>query len=333
MTTELGIFEEVRADIKSLQSDVQSAIIKDLAQQVHDDPTLSNKFISFLQTKLEPVMAVYGYYSSIDSGLLALTPRNFQTGLLFEQEFNYLIKHITFNHIKKDTLIRLVEEGTEISKIELELTSPFNIQSEDEIGTGTWEYVEPELTDNITQPVTTQSATQGTTITIPLKSILNKAAKKVFGVGVKKTAADDDKRDEYHVYTHYYFNPITSATPKFEVVSAKYWGDNEELDDQPISEYLENIIPDWGTHWHERKPGVIEYNGPGTLVEATELLRDTGFFKPYKLHDDTPADLLLSMLDDAPADVVLDILKLALGKLSPDDVTEIASELTAILQE
>jgi hypothetical protein len=333
MTTELSSFEEVRADIKSLQSDVQSLIIKDLAQLVHDDPKLSNKFISFLQTKLDPVMAVYGYYSSIDNELLKLTPRNFQTVLLFEQEFNYLIKHITANPNKKETLFKSVEEGTEISKIELELTSPFDIQPEDEIGTGTWEWVDPEPTDDITQPVTTQPTTNGTTVKIPFKDILDKAAKKVFGVGVKKTAADDEDRDAYHVYTHYYFTPIISATPKFEVVSAKYWDDKEALDDQPISEYLEHIILDWGTHWHEREPSIIEYTGPGTLADATELLRETGFFKPCKLHDDTPADLILSMLDEAPAEVVLDILKLALDKLSPEDVTEIASELTNILQE
>jgi hypothetical protein len=335
MTAEITIFDNVHGDIKSLSSDMQASVIKELAQQVHDNPKLSNKFITFLQTNLDPVMAVYGYYYSIDEGLLQPTARNFQTTMLFEQEFNHLIKYLTPS--KKATLYESVADGIGLTQIELELTSPFELQPEDEIGTGTWEYVEPELPeiddDDTANPATTTITSTPGTIKIPFKDILDKAAKKVFGVGVKKTAADDEDRDAYHVYTHYYFTSIISATPKFEVVSAKYWDEKEELDDQPISEYLEHIILDWGTHWHERKPSIIEYTGPGTLEDATELLRETGFFKPCKLHNDTPADLILSMLDEAPAEVVLDILKIALDKLSPEDVTEIASELTNILQE
>jgi hypothetical protein len=335
MTAEITIFDNVHGDIKSLPSDMQASVIKELAQQVHDNPKLSNKFITFLQTNLDPVMAVYGYYYSIDEGLLQPTARNFQTTMLFEQEFNHLIKYLTPS--KKATLYESVADGIGLTQIELELTSPFELQPEDEIGTGTWEYVEPELPeiddDDTANPATTTITSTPGTIKIPFKDILDKAAKKVFGVGVKKTAADDEDRDAYHVYTHYYFTSIISATPKFEVVSAKYWDEKEELDDQPISEYLEHIILDWGTHWHEREPSIIEYTGPGTLEDATELLRETGFFKPCKLHDNTPADLILSMLDEAPAEVVLDILKIALDKLSPEDVTEIASELTNILQE
>jgi hypothetical protein len=316
-------------------------LIEHLQAWLPNYPKGSNKFITFLQQNVSPIHAVYGVYSAVDNGSLELTSKNFQAMILFEAEFKDLIKHLE-NPDKKTNFFESMKLRTDISKVELDLTSPFCIQPEDEIGTGTYDqqvsieelFTDPD-DDATVAPQTTAPTVQTTTKSTqsPLRDILDKAAKKVFGVGVKKTAADDEDRDAYHVYTHYYFTPIISATPKFEVVSAKYWDEKEELDDQPISEYLEHIILDWGTHWHEREPSIIEYTGPGTLEDATELLRETGFFKPCKLHDDTPADLILSMLDEAPAEVVLDILKLALDKLSPEDVTEIASELTNILQE
>jgi hypothetical protein len=148
MTAEITIFDNVHGDIKSLPSDMQASVIKELAQQVHDNPKLSNKFITFLQTNLDPVMAVYGYYYSIDEGLLQPTARNFQTTMLFEQEFKYLIKHLA-NDSKRENLYKSVEEGTDLTKIEIELTSLFNIQPEDEIGTGTWEQPELELPEDV----------------------------------------------------------------------------------------------------------------------------------------------------------------------------------------
>ena len=318
MTTELSSFEEVRADIKSLQSDVQSLIIKDLAQLVHDDPKLSNKFISFLQTKLDPVMAVYGYYSSIDNELLKLTPRNFQTVLLFEQEFNYLIKHITANPNKKETLFKSVEEGTEISKIELELTSPFDIQPEDEVGTGTWEWVDPEPTDDITQPVTTQPITNGKTVKIPFKDILDKAAKKVFGVGVKKT----DDRDAYHVFTPYIyqFTPDDNSDLTISVASRQYWEEYDEIDDKPIAEYLEHFIPDWDNNWTEVMPSVFQYTGGSTKADAIAYLNATGFFKEHQMFDNdlSSAELLMAHLEDQPKEVIAKFLNAALEYLDED---------------
>jgi hypothetical protein len=319
-------------------------LIEHLQAWLPNYPKGSNKFISFLHQHVSPVHAVYGVYSAVDNGSLELTSRNFQSMLLFESEFKDLIKHLS-NPDKKTNFFESMRNGTDISKVELELTSPFCIQPEDEIGTGTYDQ-QVDIEDLFTDPdddataapqttvapaVQTTTKSSVNTIQIPLRDILDKASKKVLGIGVKPKVTED--RDAYHVYTHYYFTPIVSATPKFEVVSAKYWDDKEELDDQSISEYLENIIPDWGTHWHETESSIIEYTGPGTQEDATKLLRETGFFKPYKLHDDPPADLILSMLDEAPAEVVLDILKLALDKLSLEDVTEIASELTNILQE
>jgi hypothetical protein len=336
MTAEITIFDNVHGDIKSLPSDMQASVIKELAQQVHDNPKLSNKFITFLQTNLDPVMAVYGYYYSIDEGLLQPTARNFQTTMLFEQEFNHLIKYLTPS--KKATLYESVADGIGLTQIELELTSPFELQPEDEIGTGTWEYVEPELPeiddDDTANPATTTITSTPGTIKIPLKDILDTAAKKVFGVGVKKTDAEKDQeqddRDAYHVYTQYLYQ-FTSAwfpndAPTINVVSQKFWDEHECIDDQHISEYLESIIPDWSNNWCETTDSVFEYTGGSTKAEAIAYLKATGFFKQKDLFEDDESDktdILLSYLKGQPEEVISKFLKEALTHLDDSQIADL----------
>jgi len=328
-----NIFEHVQDDLKSIPVAEQAELIKGLAKQVSENQSLSNKFITFLQTKLDPVMAVYGYYYSIDEGLLKPTARNFQTTMLFEQEFNHLIKHLS--PTKKAALYESVANGMDLTQIELELVSPFDLQPEDEIGTGTWEYVEPELPeiddDATANPATTTITSTPGTIKIPLKDILDTAAKKVFGVGVKKTDAEKDQeqddRDAYHVFTQYLyqFTPDDDCDLAISVVSKKFWDDNGYLDDQHISEYLEAIIPDWSDNWCETMESVFEYTGGSTKAEAIAYLKATGFFKQEELFDVefSKADILLSYLEGQPEEVVSKFLKEALTHLDESQIEDL----------
>ena len=136
----------VTLDIKSLSVTDQAGLICLVGLDLEQQPNKSNKFISFLQNEFDPIMAVYGYYWSVDRKMLKLSSRNFQSTMLFEQEFGYLIKHLTPE--KTQALFSSVQDGVNLAKIELELTSPFNIQSEDEIGTGTWEHPEIEIPED-----------------------------------------------------------------------------------------------------------------------------------------------------------------------------------------
>jgi len=300
-------------------------------------PKSSNKFISFLQSNVAPLYAIYGVYSAVDNGSLELTSRNFQSMMLFEAEFKDLIKYFD-NPDKKKNFIESMKNGKDLNRVELELTSPFCIQPEDEIGTGTWEYIEPELPeiddDDTTNPATTTTASAPGTIKIPLKDILDTAAKKVFGVGVKKTDAEKDQeqddRDAYYVYTQYLyqFTPDDDCDLAISVVSQKFWDDHGHLDDQRISEYLEAIIPDWSDNWCEIMASVFEYTGGSTKAEAIAYLKATGFFKEKELFDDelSKAELLLSYLEGQPEEVVSKFLKEALTHLDESQIQDLVEK-------
>lgn len=309
-------------------------LIEHLQAWLPNYPKGSNKFISFLQHNVPPLYAIYGVYSAVDNGILELTSRNFQSMMLFESEFKHLIKHLE-NPDKKTNFFESMRNGTELSRVELELTSPFCIQPEDEIGTGTWEYVEPELPeiddDDTTNPATTTTASAPGTIKIPLKDILDTAAKKVFGVGVKKTDAEKDQeqddRDAYYVYTQYLyqFTPDDDCDLAISVVSQKFWDDNGYLDDQHISEYLEAIIPDWSDNWCEIMDSVFEYTGGSTKADAIAYLKATGFFKEEELFDVefSKADILLGYLEGQPEEVISKFLKEALTHLDESQIEDL----------
>lgn len=308
--------DPVTLDIKSLSVTDQAGLICLVGLELEEHPNKSNKFISFLQNEFDPIMAVYGYYWSVDKGMLKLSPRNFQTSLLFEQEFGHLIKHLTPE--RKQSLFSSVQDGVNLSKVELELVSPFNIQPEDEIGTGTWEWVEPEPVDDTTQPVATQPVTNGNTIKIPFKDILDNASKKVLGVGVKKT----EDRDAYHVFTPYIyqFTPDDKSDLTISVASRQYWDEHDEIDDKPISEYLEHFIPTWATNWTEVMPSVFQYTGGSTKADAIAYLNATGFFKEHQMFDNdlSSAELLMAHLEDQPKEVIAKFLNAALEYLDED---------------
>ena len=323
--------QPVTLDVKSLSVTDQAGLICLVGLELEQQPKGSNKFISFLQNEFEPIMAVYGYYWSVDRKMLKLSSRNFQSTMLFEQEFNYLIKHLTPE--RTQALFSSVQDGVNLTKVELELTSIFDIQPEDEIGTGTWEYVEPEPVDDTTQPVTTtQTATNGTTIKIPLKDILDQAAKKVLGVGVKKTAdekdQEQDSRDAYYVYTQYLYQFTDlydyADLPTIAVASRKFWEENGHLDDQNISEYLEDLIPDWADNWFEEMEGVFTYiGGKITKTEAIAYLQATGLFKHEIIVEDTQATVLMNYLEGQSDEVRSKFLKAAISKLDEDAIEEL----------
>ncbi len=324
-------------------------LIEHLQAWLPNYPKGSNKFISFLQHNVSPLYAIYGVYSAVDNGSLELTSRNFQSMMLFESEFKDLIKHFE-NPDKKTNFFESMRNGTEISRVELELTSPFCIQPEDEIGTGTWEYVEPELPeiddDDTTNPATTTTASAPGTIQIPLKDILDTAAKKVFGVGVKKTVAEKDQEqddhDAYYVYTQYLYQ-FTSAwfpndAPTINVVSQKFWDEHECIDDQHISEYLESIIPDWSNNWCETTDSVFEYTGGSTKAEAIAYLKATGFFKEEELFDvddeeSDKTDILLSYLEGQPEEVISKFLKEALTHLDDSQIQDLIQKYEDVWHE
>jgi hypothetical protein len=316
-------------------------LIEHLQAWLPNYPKGSNKFISFLQHNVPPLYAIYGVYSAVDNGILELTSRNFQSMMLFESEFKDLIKHFE-NPDKKTNFFESMRNGTELSRVELELTSPFCIQPEDEIGTGTWEYVEPELPeiddDDTTNPATTTTASAPGTIQIPLKDILDTAAKKVFGVGVKKTDAEKDQeqddRDAYHVFTQYLyqFTPDEESDLTISVVSQKFWDEHECIDDQHISEYLEEIIPDWSDNWCETMESVFEYTGGSTKADAIAYLKATGFFKEEELFDVefSKADILLKYyLEGQSEKVIFKFFKEALTHLDESQIQDLIEKYEA----
>jgi hypothetical protein len=338
-TTAIAILEG-DASVSSIPDNDALELIDHLQAWLPNYPKSSNKFISFLQQHVSPIYAVYGVYSAVDNGSLELTSRNFQSMLLFELEFKDLIKHFD-NLDKKTNFFESMRNGIDISKVELELTSPFCIQPEDEIGTGTWEYVEPELPeindDDTTNPVTTTTASAPGTIKIPLKDILDTAAKKVFGVGVKKTDAEKDQeqddRDAYYVYTQYLyqFTPDDNCDLAISVVSKKFWDDNGYLDDQHISEYLEAIIPDWSDNWCETMESVFEYTGGSTKAEAIAYLKATGFFKQEELFDVefSKAGILLSYLEGQSEKVIFKFFREALTHLDDSQIQDLIEKYEA----
>jgi hypothetical protein len=346
-STAISILEGDTTTPSTFSNEDTMELIEHLQAWLPNYPKGSNKFISFLHQYVSPIHAVYGVYSAVDNGSLELTSRNFQSMLLFESEFKDLIKHLS-NPDKKTNFFESMRNGTDISKVELELTSPFCIQPENEIGTGTYDqqvaiedlFTDPDDDATVAPQTTTAPAVQTTTkspsntIQIPLKDILDTAAKKVFGVGVKKTDAEKDQeqddRDAYHVYTQYLYQ-FTGAwfpndAPTINVVSQKFWDDHEYLDFQPISEYLEAIIPDWSNNWCETTDSVFEYTGGSTKAEAIAYLKATGFFKQKELFDDKESDktdILLSYLEGQPKEVISKFLKEALTHLDDSQIADL----------
>lgn len=330
--------------INTTFSDTDSMeLIEHLQAWLPNYPKGSNKFITFLQQNVSPIHAVYGVYSAVDNGSLELTSRNFQSMLLFEAEFKDLIKHLE-NPDKKTNFFESMKSRSDISKVELELTSPFCIQPEDEIGTGTYDqqvaiedlFADPD-DDTTVAPQTTAAPTVQTTtkssvntIEIPLKDILDKASKKVLGVGVKQTPADiakqEDDRDAHYVYTQYLYQftgLLNDDDLTIRVASEKFWDENGCLDDQDISNYLEDLIPDWDDNWCEEMESVFTYIGSGDKSDATAYLKATGFFKHQIMFDDDKATILMEQLEGQPADVIAKVLKSALEKLDEASIEEL----------
>lgn len=320
-------------------------LIEHLQAWLPNYPQGSNKFISYLHKNLTPIHAVYGLYSAVDNGSLEITHRNLQTMMLFEKDLGYLVKHLE-NPEKKINFFNAMLKGTDISYVELELTSPFMIQPEEEIGTGTYEqtvaiedlFANTEEEDTTTAASTTSApsvstATKSSTnkISEPFKDILDTAAKKVLGVGVKKTDAEKDQEqddhDAYYVYTQYLyqFTPDEDCDLAISVVSKKFWDDNGYLDDQHISEYLEAIIPDWSDNWCETMESVFEYTGGSTKAEAIAYLTATGFFKEEELFDVefSKADILLGYLEGQPEEIISKFLKEALTHLDESQIEDL----------
>ena len=343
-STAIAILEGDTIDTKFSNTDAME-LIEHLQAWLPNYPKGSNKFISFLHKNVAPIYAIYGIYSAVDNGTLELTSRNFQSMLLFEAEFKDLIKHLE-NLDKKTNFFESMRNGTDISKVELELTSPFCIQPEHEIGTGTYDqqvaiedlFADPE-DDTTVSPQTTAAPTVQTTINtpvnsiqIPLKDILDQAAKKVLGVGVKQDLADiakqEDARDAPYVYTQYLYQFTSSLnfddTPTISVASEKFWNENSCLDDQEISKYLEDLIPDWVDNWSEEMESVFTYTGGSDKADAIAYLQATGFFKHQVMFDDDKATILLEQLEGQPADVIAKFLKAALKKLDEDAIEELA---------
>jgi hypothetical protein len=338
-STAISILEGDTVDTTTFSNTETIELIEHLQAWLPNYPKGSNKFISFLQQNVSPIHAVYGVFSAVDNGSLELTSRNFQSMLLFEAEFKELIKHLS-NPDKKTNFYESMKSRTDISKVELELTSPFCIQPEDEIGTGTYDqqvaieeiFADPE-DDTTAAPQTTAAPTVQTTtksaintIEIPLKDILDQAAKKVLGVGVKKTASEEDDRDAHYVYTQYLYQVTGSLNDDdltITVASEKFWDENGCLDDQEISNYLEDLIPDWADNWSEEMESVFTYTGSGDKADAIAYLKATGFFKHQVMVDDK-ATILLEQLEGQPADVIAKVLKAALEKLDEDAIEELA---------
>jgi hypothetical protein len=346
-STAISILEGDTVDTTTFSNTEIMELIEHLQAWLPNYPKGSNKFISFLQQNVSPIHAVYGVFSAVDNGSLELTSRNFQSMLLFEAEFKELIKHLS-NPDKKTNFYESMKSKTDISKVELELASPFCIQPEDEIGTGTYDqqvaiedlFADPE-DDTTAAPQTTAAPTVQTTtksaintIEIPLKDILDTAAKKVFGVGVKKTVAEKDQeqddRDAYHVFTQYLyqFTPDEESDLTISVVSQKYWDEHECIDDQHISEYLEAIIPDWSDNWCETMESVFEYTGGSTKADAIAYLKASGFFKEEELFDAeiSKAELLLSYLEGQPEEVISKFLKEALTHLNESQIEDLVEK-------
>jgi len=342
-STAIAILEGDTIDTKFSNTDAME-LIEHLQAWLPNYPKGSNKYISFLQHYVSPIYAIYGIYSAVDNGTLELTSRNFQSMLLFESEFKDLIKHLE-NPDKKTNFFESMRNGTDISKVELDLTSPFCIQPEDEIGTGTYDqqvaiedlFADPE-DDTTVAPQTTAAPTVQTTINtpvnsiqIPLKDIIDQAAKKVLGVGVKQDPANvakqEDDRDAHYVYTQYLYQvtgSLNDDVPTIAIASEKFWNENGCLDDQEISDYLEDLIPDWADNWSEEMESVFTYTGSGDKADAIAYLKATGFFKHQVMFDDDKATLLLEQLEGQPADVIAKFLKAALEKLDEDAIEELA---------
>lgn len=329
-STAIAILEGDTIDVALSNNDAME-LIEHLQAWLPNYPKGSNKFISFLQQNVSPIHAVYGVFSAVDNGSLELTSRNFQSMLLFEAEFKDLIKNLS-SPDKKTNFYESMKSRTAISKVELELTSPFCIQPEDEIGTGTYDqqvaiedlFADPDDDATVAPQTTTSPAVQSTvksstnTVKIPFKDILDKASKKVLGVGVKKT----EDRDAYHVFTSYIyqFTPDDNSDLTISVASQTYWDEHDEIDDKHIAEYLEHFIPSWNTNWTEVMPSVFQYTGGSTKADAIAYLNATGFFKEHQMFDSdlSKAELLMAHLEGQPADVIAKFLNAALEYLDED---------------
>lgn len=342
-------------DVSPVDKKHAMELIEHLQAWLPNYPQGANKFISYLHKNMTPVHAVYGLYSAVDNGSLEITHRNLQTMMLFEKDLGYLVKHLE-NPEKKTNFYNAMLKGTDISYVELELTSPFMIQPEEEIGTGTYEqqvsiedlFAKTDEDDTTTAASTTAAPSVAATtksdtnkISEPFKDILDSAAKKVLGVGVKQQTTDvedDDTtnedeyvnpdRDEPYVYTEYLYqftDPLWHDTrPTIMVASKKFFDENGVLDDQEISKYLEDLIPDWSKHWSEDAESIFTYIGPDP-TKAEEYLKATCFFKAHTLFEDDPvesnANILLEYLSVHPKYVTTKFLKEALKSLD-DSVIE-----------
>ena len=333
-------------------------LIEHLQAWLPNYPKGSNKYIQFLTDQVAPVYAVYGIYSAVDNGSLELTSRNFQSMMLFESKHKDLVKHLE-NTDKKTNFFESMRNGTDISKVELELTSPFCLQPEDEIGTGTYEHKvaiedlfnapdeEEDDPYKVNAPVQTQTSTptryvqsnpakqpmakvhtkQGS-LEFPMKDILDTATKKVLGVGVKQDEATQEvDRDEHYVYTQYLYQFSASChfdnRPTISVASEKFWNENGCLDDQEISKHLEHLIPDWADNWLEDMESVFTYIGKGDKADAIAYLKATGFFKHEVMFKDDNITVLMEQLEGQSADVLAKVLRAALDVLDEDELADL----------
>lgn len=222
------------------------SLIQELHSQLKDSPKSANNFIKYVQSYFPPEIACYTVLSAFKNQVIERNARVFQSMLIFENEFKNLMPHITDDYKYAEFEASLMR-GKDFQSMQLELTSPFQIQDESEIGTGSYDKNHTDI-------------------------------KKLFDVSeevelLKKLNAMPTTHDGYFPDNgEFLYQVISRDTVK--VVSASWWDYHKIDDPERIEDYVKDVIPHWNL-WIESEPGILTYMGSET---AEEIIQGLGNF-------------------------------------------------------
>jgi hypothetical protein len=284
-----------------------ASFVDELHSLLPQYPKSTNHFIKYSQKHMPPAIACYAVYTAVDKGVMEFTSRNFQSMLIFNEAFKELVKYMTDEDTsRRDALVVALHRGDDLQSIMLELTSPFKLQPEEEIGKGVCTTQESVSIDGMFDYSGLIDALQN-----------QQAASQV------STPTGTIYYDSTQ-YLYQFIKPLHfDDTATIVIASEKFWNASSCLDDQEISKYLEDLIPDWADNWSEEMNSVFTYIGSGNKADAIAYLKATGFFKHQIMSEDEITTILMEHLEGQPADVIAKFLKAALEKLDEDSIEEL----------